>query len=46
MDELSLWKRALEPEELQILMEEGMKNFIAVSPAGSITTTWGKLKGF
>ncbi len=46
MDEFSLWKRALTEEEIKILMEEGMKVFLAVSPAGSLTTTWGALKAF
>jgi|GEM_PF-493300 len=46
MDELSLWKRALTQDEIKILMEEGMKAFMAVSPAGSLTTTWGGLKAF
>lgn len=46
MDELSLWKRALTQEEIKILMEDGMKVLLAVSPAGSLTTTWGGLKAF
>jgi len=46
MDEISLWKRALEKEEIGIIMNEGMKVFLAVSPVGSLTTTWGSLKDF
>jgi hypothetical protein len=46
MDELSLWKRALTLDEIKILMEDGMKALLAVSPAGSLTTTWGGLKAF
>jgi hypothetical protein len=46
MDEFSLWKRALTLEEITIIMEQGMKAFLAVSPAGNLITTWGGLKAF
>ncbi len=46
MDELSLWKRALPLEDIQAIMEKGLEEFVAVSPAGSLTTTWGGLKAF
>jgi hypothetical protein len=46
MDELSLWKRALPLEDIKAIMENGLEEFLAVSPAGSLTTTWGGLKAF
>jgi hypothetical protein len=46
MDELSLWKKALTQDEIKILMEEGMKALLAVSPEGRLATTWGGLKAF
>jgi len=46
MDELFLWKRALELTEIKKLMEIGGENFLAVSSLDSISTTWGRLKAF
>jgi hypothetical protein len=46
MDDLCMWKRALTEEEINILMENSMIGLLAVSPAGSLTTTWGGLKRF
>jgi hypothetical protein len=46
MDELSMWKRALPLEDIKAIMENGLEEFVAVSPAGSLTTTWGGLKVF
>jgi hypothetical protein len=44
MDELLLWKKALGQEDIKKIMEMGGETFLAVSPAGSLSTTWGKLK--
>ena len=46
MDELSMWKSALPLEDIKAIMENGLEEFLAVSPAGSLTTTWGGLKAF
>jgi hypothetical protein len=46
MDELSLWKSALSLDDIKAIMENGLEEFLAVSPAGSLTTTWGGLKAF
>ena len=46
MDELFLWKKALELDEIKKLMSIGGEKYLAVSPAGSLSTTWGKLKAF
>jgi hypothetical protein len=45
MDELSLWKRALTQDEIKTIMEKGLEFLLPVSPAGSLTTTWGSIKG-
>lgn len=46
MDELSLWKRALTLDEIKVLMDEGMKALLSVSPEGNLTTTWGSIRTF
>lgn len=46
MDELCLWKRALTQDEIKIIMQDGLEKFLAVSPAGNLITTWGRLKNF
>lgn len=46
MDELCLWKRALEQKEIEEFMETGGEMFFPVSPAGSLSSTWGRLKVF
>jgi hypothetical protein len=47
MDDINVWKVALTKEEIKIVMEKSAGEMIkpeAVSPAGNMTTTWGKLK--
>jgi hypothetical protein len=47
MDDLNIWKKALTRDEILIVMEKGPEGIIkseAVSPIGSVTTTWGQLK--
>ncbi len=44
MDELIMWKKALTRDEIRAIMEKGYEAFMAVSPVGSISTTWGQLK--
>jgi len=44
MDELIMWKKALTKDEIKVIMEKGLEATMAVSPVGSISTTWGQLK--
>lgn len=47
MDDINLWKVALTKDEIKTVMEKSAGELIkpeAVSPAGNMTTTWGKLK--
>jgi len=46
MDDVCMWKRALTPEEIALVMADGPGGIFddAVSPVGNMTTTWGKLK--
>jgi len=48
MDDVCMWKRALTPEEIALVMADGPGGIFddAVSPVGSLTTTWGGLKAF
>ncbi|MBD3184799.1 hypothetical protein GF312_21130 [Candidatus Poribacteria bacterium] len=46
MDEISLWKRALTLDEITAIMNNGLEDFMAVNPAESLSTTWGKIKSF
>jgi len=48
MDDLCLWKRCLTLDEIKIVMENGPEGLPgeAVSPVGSLTITWGRLKVF
>lgn len=46
MDELAMWNRALELDEIEKFMDMGGEDYFAVSPAGSLSVTWGKLKAF
>lgn len=43
IDEVVIYKRALEPKEIKKDMEEGIK--LAVQASGKLATTWGKIKG-
>jgi hypothetical protein len=47
LDEMVLFNRALEPDEIQILMNEGATAVTAgtaVEPVGKLSTTWGYIK--
>ena len=46
MDEFAVFTTPLTEEEIEILMEEGLRAIAAVSSSGKLTTTWGKLKNF
>ena len=48
MDDICMWKRALTQDEIKLVMQEGPGGIFdeAVSPVGSLTTTWGGLKVF
>jgi len=39
-----MWKKALTKDEIKVIMEKGLEATMAVSPVGSISTTWGQLK--
>ena len=43
-DEMLLFDVALEEEDIQMLMEEGLEATLAVEPAGKLTTNWGDIK--
>ena len=43
-DEMLLFDVALEEEDIQMLMENGLEATLAVEPAGKLTTNWGKIK--
>ena len=44
IDEFTVFNRALNAKEIETLMKEGAKPFLAVESAGKLTTTWGSLK--
>ena len=44
IDEFTVFNRALNAKEIETLMKEGAKPFLAVGSAGKLTTTWGSLK--
>ena len=44
IDELVIFQRALTAEEIKILYEEGVEEFLAVAHTGKLTTTWGNIK--
>ncbi|MBM3241652.1 LamG domain-containing protein [Candidatus Poribacteria bacterium] len=44
MDEVALFKVALNEDEIKILMNKGLKTTTAVSLKGKLTIAWGKLK--
>ncbi len=48
MDDICMWKRALTQDEIKLVMKDGPGGIFseAVSPVGSLTTTWGELKFF
>ncbi|MCG9128360.1 LamG domain-containing protein [Candidatus Poribacteria bacterium] len=44
VDEVRLWNRALSDKEMEMSMEMGMDEFLAVNPQDKLTTSWGKVK--
>lgn len=46
MDEFAVFTTPLTEEEIEILMEDGLRAIAAVSSSGELVTTWGKLKNF
>ena len=44
LDEIAMWNRALSPEEIKEVFDQGMKRVLAVSPRGKLATTWAMLK--
>lgn len=44
MDEFAIFTTPLAEEEIEILMEEGLRAIAAVPSSGKLTITWGKLK--
>ena len=46
IDDVALFDRALTPEEIRTIMDDGLEQgALAVSPQGKAATTWGALKG-
>ncbi len=43
-DEMLLFDVALEADDIQMLMDNGLEATLAVEPAGKLTTSWGELK--
>ena len=44
VDELAIFNRDLNADEIKKLMEEGIKSFTAVEYAGKLARTWGIIK--
>jgi hypothetical protein len=44
VDEVRIWKRALDEKEIQYNMESGQTEFLAVFLKGKLTVTWGEIK--
>ena len=44
MDEISVWERGFNRQEVQKIMEQGLDGFLAVSPFGKLAIVWAKLK--
>ena len=44
MDDLNVWKRGLTEEEVNMIMNDSVEEFLAVQARGKLATTWGKLK--
>ena len=44
VDELAMFSRELKSDEIETLMEDGVKVFASVEPTGKLTTTWGRIK--
>lgn len=44
LDEIAIFRRALSQQEIKNIMENGLTTFLAVEPAGKLSTVWGNLK--
>ena len=44
LDDLALFNVVLDEDEINDIMDNGLEEAMAVSPAGRLTTTWGKIK--
>jgi len=44
IDEVVIFNAALEKEDIQTLMNEGLSGVLAVSPTGKLATTWSSIK--
>ena len=45
IDEVVIFNVALDEEDVQALMNEGLSGLLAVSPAGKLAACWGQVKG-
>ena len=44
VDEVRIWSRVLGQDEIKENMDLSWGELLAVSPAGRLTTTWGRIK--
>ena len=44
MDEISVWERGFNRQEVQKIIEKGLDGFLVVSPLGKLAIVWAKLK--
>ena len=44
IDEVAIFNTVLDGDDMKDLMENGLETLTAVSPAGRLATTWGKIK--
>lgn len=44
IDEVRLWNRAMDVDEIKDYMNKGAKEILAVAPADKLSTAWGKVK--
>jgi hypothetical protein len=44
IDEVALFNVALEPEDIQTIMDKGLNSMLPVSPSGNLASTWGDIK--
>ena len=44
MDEISVWERGFNRQEVQKIIEKGLDGFLVVSPFGKLAIAWAKLK--
>ena len=44
IDDVAIFNVALEEEDMDALMNDGVETAAAVEPVNKLTTTWGKIK--